>query len=98
MLVRQLLTNFDALFNIANILTAALCVSMSFGFDERSAAVLLVTFPTLVLVVLGDTTMSDFDFKLRPYAYPFAVLIIASGIWCMGHSFVAHMCILTPTG
>jgi len=97
MLIPQLLTNFDALFNIANMLAASLCLSASFSFDERAAAFLLVPLPTFVLIVLGDTTMDAVDFKLRPYAYLLAVIINMSGISCMGHSFVAHMCAISAT-
>ena len=84
-LAGHLLTNFDALFNIANMLTASLCLSASFGFDERAAAWFLVMFLTFVLVVLGDSTMSDVDFKIRGYGYLFSIVLFLSGTYLAGH-------------
>ena len=83
-LIRRVLTNFDTLFNISNMLTASLCLSASFGFDERAAAFLLVPFPIFVLITLGDATVSDLDFKLRPYMFPYIILWVVSGTWCQG--------------
>ena len=86
MLLRRMLTNFDALFNISNVLTASLCLSASFGFDERAVAFLLVPFPTVALIVLGDATMDDTDFMLRPYGYMCAVCFFMSAIVAdLGH-------------
>lgn len=79
-LLRKLLTNFDALFTILNCLAVALCLGASFGFDERAAAFLLVPFPIFGLVVLGDATMADMDFKLRPYSYVVQLLFPLSGM------------------
>ena len=80
-LSRQLLTNFDALFSIANALVAMLCMGASFRFDERAAALLLVSFPYFVLgTALGDATMGDVEFKYRSYAIGAMVLILISGI------------------
>jgi len=87
-LAGHLLTNFDALFNIANMLTASLCLSASFGFDERAAAWCLVMFLTFVLVVLGDSTMSDADFKIRGYGYLFSIVLFLSVlVMDAGHLF-----------
>ena len=79
-LLRLVLTNFDALFSISNGALAMLCMGASFRFDERAAALFLVPFPPFVCAVLGDVTMSDNDFKLRPYAYGVSILIFTSGI------------------
>ena len=81
MLLRQLLTNFDALFNITNALIDVVCTCASFRFDERAAALLLVTFPYFVMgCALSDATMSDMEFKLRPSSLGFGGLLFTSGI------------------
>ena len=79
-LVRHMLTNFDALFNISNGALAMLCVGASFRFDERATALFLVPFPPFVCGVLGDATMSDNDFKLRPFGFGISILVFISGI------------------
>ena len=80
-LMRQLLTNFDALFSTTNCLIAFVCMGASFGFDERAATLLLVSFPYFVLgCALGDASMSDLDFKLCPSGFCFAGLLFTSGI------------------
>mmetsp|Transcript_15840 Transcript_15840/g.36938 ORF Transcript_15840/g.36938 Transcript_15840/m.36938 type:complete len:201 (+) Transcript_15840:76-678(+) len=79
LLLKHLLSNFDALFNISNMLVASLCLGASFGFDERAAAFLLVPFPVLVATVLADATMSDNEFKLRRVALLYGVLLLVSG-------------------
>jgi len=79
-LLRQMLTNFDALFSISNALMAVLCVGVSFGFDERAVALLLVPFPYFAFAVLGDASMADMDFKLRPFAFGFGGLLFILGI------------------
>ena len=78
-LLRQLLTNFDALFAITNALIAVVCTGASFRFDERAAALFLVPFPPFVCAVLGDATMSDSDFKLRPFGLGVSILVSTSG-------------------
>ena len=81
MLLRQLLTNFDALFSITNCLVAFVCIGASFRFDERAAMLLLVLFPYFVMAgAMGDATMSDNEFKLRTSALGFAGLVFTSGI------------------
>ena len=79
-LLRHMLTNFDALFSIANGALAMLCMSASFRFDERTAALFLVPFPIFVFSVLGDASMADMDFKLRPFGYSISILVFTSGI------------------
>ena len=79
-LLRLMLTNFDALFSISNGALAMLCMGASFRFDERAAALLLVPFPVFVCAVLGDATMDDMDLKLRPFAFGFAILLYTLGI------------------
>ena len=78
-LLWPLFTNFDALFNILNTLAGALSLSASFGFDERVAPIFLVTCPLIIVIVLGDATMSDTEFKLRRYMLLFVVLFVLSG-------------------
>ena len=79
-LLRQMLTNFDALFSTTNALIAFVCMGASFRFDERAAALLLISFPYFVLgCALGDATMVDMDFKLRPFGLGFSVLVFTSG-------------------
>ena len=78
-LMLQLFTNFDFLFNVSNMLTASLCLSASFGFDERAAAFLLVPVPIFALIVMGDASMSDVDFELRQGGYLLKVLYFVSG-------------------
>mmetsp|Transcript_15974 Transcript_15974/g.37216 ORF Transcript_15974/g.37216 Transcript_15974/m.37216 type:complete len:522 (+) Transcript_15974:3-1568(+) len=69
-------------------LMASLCLSASFGFDERAAAFLLVPFPAFLLIGLGDATMDETDFKLRQGAYLFKVgFVIAVIIMDLGHVF-----------
>ena len=79
-LLRLMLTNFDTLFSISNGALAMLCMGASFGFDERAAALFLVPFPPFVCAVLGDATMSDNDFKLRPFGFGISILVFTSGI------------------
>ena len=79
-LMRQLMTNFDALFNILNFLSASVCLGASFGFDERAAAFLLVPFPLFFMVVTGDATMADQDFDTRRYFLLLAGLLAVSGV------------------
>ena len=78
-LVRLLLRNFDALFSILNFFSASVCLGASFGFDERAAAFLLVVFPLFVVILLGDATMSDFEFDTRCYFLSLSGLVAVSG-------------------
>ena len=78
--MRRLIANFDFLFNTSNMLMASLCLSASFGFDERAAAFLLVPFPLFVLIGLGDASMDDTDFKLRQGGYLLTVGVVIAGI------------------
>ena len=80
-LLRRLSTNFDALFNIANLLTAFICWGASYGFDERAVALILVPFFVSSLEVLGDATMSDFEFEIRRYFLLIIGLETVSGAW-----------------
>jgi len=80
-LLRQLLINFDVLFSISNALTALVCMGASFRFDERAAALLLVSFPYFVMgPALGDANMVDIEVELRPLALGFGGLVFTSGI------------------
>ena len=87
-LLRQLFQNFDALFNIFNMLTASLCLGATFGFDERAAAFLFVPFPLFTLVVLSDSTMSDFEFDNRRYFLCVASLLPVTGEWWASASYL----------
>ena len=73
------MTNFDALFNILNFLSASVCLGASFGFDERAAAFLLVHFPIFFMIVLGDATMTDAEFDTRRYFLLLAGLVSITG-------------------
>jgi len=90
-LLRRLCTNFDALFNILNILTASLCLGASFGFDERAAAFLLVPFPLYALVVFGDATVSDVEFDTRRYFLLVTTLLPVTGACVVGRQFVCRV-------
>mmetsp|Transcript_104276 Transcript_104276/g.300560 ORF Transcript_104276/g.300560 Transcript_104276/m.300560 type:complete len:670 (-) Transcript_104276:1991-4000(-) len=79
-LLWRLFTNFDVLFNVSNMLVGSLCLGMSFGFDERAAAFLLIESPLLATSVLTDATMSSGEFKLRSYALLLGVLFLVSVI------------------
>ena len=80
-LLRLMLTNFDALFSISNGALAMLCMGASFRFDERAAALFLVSFPYFVLgCALGDACMSDMEFKLRPSGVGLTGLVYTAGI------------------
>ena len=87
------MTNFDTLYNISNMLTASLCLSASFGFDERAAAFLLVPVPIFALIVMGDASMSDVDFELRQGGYLLKVFYFGSGNCVVGYdsSFVVRI-------
>ena len=87
-LVRLLMTNFDALFNILNFLSASVCLGASFGFDERAVAFLLVPFPLFFMVVLGDATMTDTEFDTRRYFLLISGLLAVSGVNAYGGSLV----------
>jgi len=85
-LLRLLLSNFDALFNIGNFLGGSLCLCASFEFDERAAAFLLMMVPTFAVIVLGDSTMSDFEFNLRQYFLLFIFVgTIVLFVMLLGH-------------
>ena len=50
------------LFNIGNMTVWACCLSASFGWDERTAPVVLVFMMNAFLMVLMDATCSDFEY------------------------------------
>ena len=89
-LLRRLITNFDAVFNICNLLVASICLGASFGFDERAAAFLLVPFPLFVFVVLGDATMSDIEFEVRRHFLLASGLLAIAGA-CGGVGYVGYV-------
>ena len=81
-LLQRLSTNFDVLFNIANLLMAFICWGASFGYDERAVALLLVPFLISSLMVLGDATMADVEFvDTRRFFLLIIGLNTVSGAW-----------------
>ena len=74
------LTTSDGIFNLVNVGVAFLCLSASFDWDERAAAVLLVILPTWTMFIWGDATMSDFEFKVRRAFYFFGILVLTTGL------------------
>ena len=72
------------LYNVGNMAVWACCISASFGWDERAVPIILVFMMSSFLIIAGDATCSDFEYRIRSVFLIFVTLVCFSGTVASG--------------